>query len=56
MIIDYDLILDSAAAVTTTRDSTQIIDLTLAEDIGDGEVLEVIVEVATTFGAAADTL
>lgn len=48
MLIDNNLLFDSNAAITTTRDSTNIIDLVNARDIGDGEELEVLVQVGTT--------
>jgi len=48
MLIDNNLIFDSNAAITTTRDSTNIIDLSVARDIGDGEDIEVLVQVGTT--------
>lgn len=48
MLIDNNLIFDSNAAITTTRDSTNIIDLSVARDIGDGEMIEVLVQVGTT--------
>jgi hypothetical protein len=55
MLIDNNLIFDSAAAVTTTRDSTNIIDLSVARDIGDGEDIEVLVLCSTPFTSTATT-
>jgi len=55
MIIDNNLVLDSAAAITTTRDSTNIIDFSIARDMGDGEALEVIVQVDTALTSTANT-
>jgi hypothetical protein len=55
MIIDNNLIFDSAAAITTTRDSTNIIDLSQARDIGDGHYLSLIVQVATAPTSTATT-
>ncbi len=55
MIIDNNLIFDSANAITTTRDSTNIIDLSIARDIGDGENIELIVQVDTSFTSTATT-
>jgi len=56
--IDNNLIFDTANAITTTRDSTNVIDLTVQEDIGDGSGqadLEIIVQVATTMTATTTT-
>ena len=55
MMIDNNLIFDSNAAVTTTRDSTNIIDLSVARDIGDGEDIEVLVQCGTTNLASTAT-
>ncbi len=55
MIIDNNLIFDSAQAITTTRDSTNIIDFSIARDMGDGENLEVIIQVDTAFTSTATT-
>ena len=55
MLLDNNLIFDSNAAITTTRDSTNIIDLVNARDIGDGEELEVLVQVGTTALASTAT-
>ena len=59
MILDNNCIFDHAAAITTTRDSENVIDLTLAEDIGDGggmADLNVICTLAAPFDSSANTL
>lgn len=55
MLLDNNLIFDSNAAITTTRDSTNIIDLVNARDIGDGEELEVLIQAGTTALASTAT-
>src|ERR1019366_2981497 len=58
MIIDKNLIFDSAAAITTTRDSTNIIDLSQARDIGvseDAASIDVIIQVTTAIVSATTT-
>ena len=55
MMIDNNLIFDSNAAITTTRDSTNIIDLSVARDIGDGEDIEVLIQCGTTALASTAT-
>lgn len=55
MLIDNNLIFDSNAAITTTRDSTNIIDLSVARDIGDGEQIEVLIQCGTTALASTAT-
>lgn len=58
MIIDKNLIFDSAAAITTTRDSINIIDLSQARDIGiseDSASIDVIIQVATAIVSATTT-
>jgi hypothetical protein len=58
MIIDNNLILDTNAAITTTRDSTNVIDLSQARDIGVSEetaTLDVIIQIMTAMVSATTT-
>ena len=53
MYIDAGLLLDDAAAITVTRDSTNVVDLGVAlRDIGAGEQLYVVIVVDEAFTAA----
>lgn len=50
MIMDKKLMFDEDAAITVTRDSTNVIDLLQAnQDIGNGENLWVVIVVTTAF-------
>lgn len=52
MIMDYHNLFDQAAAITVTRNSTNVIDLLRAsQDIGAGENLFVTITVTTAFTA-----
>lgn len=57
MIMDGQLLFDSAAAITATANSTNVIDLSQARDlgIGDGPALKVNCQVVTTFQSAGAT-
>lgn len=52
MFLDKENLFDNAAAITVTRNSTNVIDLTKAgQDIGVGEPLHIAVAVVETFTA-----
>ena len=55
MMIDNNLVFDTANAITTTRDSTNIIDFSVARDMGDGEGLEVIIQPSGLTSTATTT-
>lgn len=58
MILDKNLCFDTANAITTTRDSTNIIDLSQARDLGTGggmADINVWVEVSTTMTSSTTT-
>ena len=59
MILDKQLMLSEAQAITVTAVSTNVIDLSQVRDIGNGEPLELIIAVKQTFtagGAATLTI
>jgi len=59
MILDKNLLMSNAQAVTATAASTDVIDLGLAYDLGNGDDIEVICQVGTAFtagGAATMTV
>ena len=52
MIIDKYLQFDSAAAITTTQASTNVVDLSSSRDIGIGDALQLVCTIVTSFAAA----
>ena len=52
MIIDKYLQFDSAAAITATQASTNVVDLSSSRDIGIGEPLQLVCTIVTSFAAA----
>lgn len=55
MLIDNNLVFDTANAITTTRDSTNIVDFSVARDMGDGELLEIIIQPKSLTSTATTT-
>jgi hypothetical protein len=52
MILDKLLLMSNAQAITASANSTDVIDLGVASDIGNGEDIEILCVVGTAFTAA----